>query len=293
MPKVLIAAAGGRVARRVAAALCARSEPPRALVRDASKARDALVDDRGAPLPLDEMVVSDFADRAGLRRALDGIEIAFLALGSSLQQVELEQRFIDVAAEVGLPHLVELSAARARSDSVASVLRWHAAIESHLAASGVPHTLLCPSTFADVLMLAAPSIRQTGRWSGSAPHGRNALIDSADVVDAAVAVLSEPSERGKAHVLTGPIALTWPEVAARMTQVLGRPIHYDAISIEERHAQLEARGLAPWRVELVLGLDKINRSDLYATPTDTVRQLTGHPPRTVEDYVERNRTAFS
>jgi NAD(P)H dehydrogenase (quinone) len=78
-----------------------------------------------------------------------------------------------------------------------------------------------------------------------------------------------------------------------MTHVLGRPIHYDAVSIEERRAQLEASGLAPWRVELVLGLDEINRSDLYATPTDTVRQLTGHSPSTIENYIERNRTAFT
>jgi NAD(P)H dehydrogenase (quinone) len=176
---------------------------------------------------------------------------------------------------------------------VASVLRWHAAIESHLAASGMPHTLLSPSTFADVLMLAAPSIRATDRWSGSAPQGRNALIDSADVVDAAIAVLSEPSKRGRRHVLTGPVALTWPELAARLTQILGRLIRYDAVSIEERRAQLEVGGLAPWRVELLLGLDEINRSNLYATPTDTVQQLTGHPPRTVDQYIERNRAAFS
>ena len=63
--------------------------------------------------------------------------------------------------------------------------------------------------------------------------------------------------------------------------------------IEDRRAQLEAEGLAPWRVELLVGLDEINRSDLYATPTDTVRQLTGHPPRTVEEYIERHRAAFS
>jgi NAD(P)H dehydrogenase (quinone) len=292
MPKVLIVAAGGRVARRVAAALCARGEPPRALVRNATKARDELLDNRGAALPL-EMVVGELDDRDSLRRALAGIEMAFLALGSSLQQVELEQGVIDVAAEVGLAHLVNLSAAAARSDAVASVLRWHAAIESHLAASGVPHTLLKPSTFADVLMLAAPSIRETGRWSGSAPHGYNALIDSADVVDAAVAVLTEPAKRGGPHVLTGPVALTWPDVADRLTQVLGRPIRYDAVSIEERHAQLEAGGLPPWRVELVLGLDAINRSDLYAKPTDTVQRLTGHPPRTIEEYIKRNRAAFS
>jgi hypothetical protein len=93
--------------------------------------------------------------------------------------------------------------------------------------------------------------------------------------------------------LTGPFALTWPEVAARLTQVLGRPIQYDPVSSEERRVQLEAGGLAPWRVELLLGLDEINRSDLYATPTDTVRQLTGHAPRTIEEYIERNRAAFS
>jgi hypothetical protein len=70
-------------------------------------------------------------------------------------------------------------------------------------------------------------------------------------------------------------------------------IWYDAVSIKEWRAQLEVRGLAPWRVELLLGLDEINRSDLYATPTDTVRQLTGHPPRTLDEYIERNRAAFS
>src|SRR5258708_26409875 len=140
MPKVLIAAASGRVARRVTAALCALGESPRALVRNPTKARDELVDHQGAPLPL-EMVASDLDDRDSVRGALVGIEIAFLALGSTLQQVELEQRFIDVAAEVGLPHLVKLSAADARSDGVASVLRWHAAIESYLAVSSVPHTL--------------------------------------------------------------------------------------------------------------------------------------------------------
>ena len=292
MPKILIVAAGGRVARRVAAALCARGESPRALVRDAARARAALVDDRGAPLPLD-LMVSDFADRDSLRRALEGIEIAFLALGSSLKQVETEQRFIDIAAEAGLPHLVEQSAADARSDGVASVLRWHAAIESHLAASGVPHTLLCPTTFADVLMLAAGSIREHDRWSGSAPHGRNALIDSADVVDAAVAVLTEPAKRGVRHVLTGPVALSWLDVADVLTRVIGRPIRYDAIAVEEFRTKLEASGLDPWRVELLLGLDEINRSNLYATSTDTVCNLTGHAPRSVDDYVGRNRAAFS
>jgi hypothetical protein len=82
-------------------------------------------------------------------------------------------------------------------------------------------------------------------------------------------------------------------VAEALTRVLGRPISYDAVSIDERRADLEATGIAPWRVELLLGLDDINRAGLYATRTDTVRTLTGHAPRTIEEYIERNRAAFS
>ena len=42
MPKVLIAAASGRVARRVTAALCALGEPPHALVRNPTSLRLAM-----------------------------------------------------------------------------------------------------------------------------------------------------------------------------------------------------------------------------------------------------------
>jgi len=85
MSRILIGAAGGRVARRVAAALCARGETPRALVRDAAKARRVLVDDRGAALPV-ELVTSDIAELDDRRRALEGVEIAFWLGGFNLRR---------------------------------------------------------------------------------------------------------------------------------------------------------------------------------------------------------------
>ena len=89
MPRVLIAAGGGRVARRVAAALCAAGEPPRALARDPEKTRAVLLDRNGASLPAD-IVGADLTDIDAVRRALKGIDIAFLALGSSPAQVDPE-----------------------------------------------------------------------------------------------------------------------------------------------------------------------------------------------------------
>jgi NAD(P)H dehydrogenase (quinone) len=292
MIRVLIAAGGGRVARRVAAALCAAGEPPRALARDPEKTRGVLVDGDGAPLPV-EVLGADFTDNEAVREALEGIDIAFLALGSSPAQVDTEKAFIDAVAGAGLPHLVKLSAADAAPDAVSSVLRWHAEIESHLVTRGIPHTLISPTSFADIIMLAAPSIQANSRWSGTAAHGKNALIDSEDVVDAVVAVLRDPSKRGGRHVLSGPAGLSWLEVAEALSEALGRSISYDEVSVEERRAQLEASGLDEWRVELLLSLDEINRVELYRTPTDTVEALTGHPPRTMGEFIARHRAAFT
>ena len=66
-------------------------------------------------------------------------------------------------------------------------------------------------------------------------------------------------------------------VAARaQARNVSRLDRYDAIAIVERRARLGVRGLAPWRVARLLGLDGITRSSLDATPTDTVRLVTAN-----------------
>ena len=68
---------------------------------------------------------------------------------------------------------------------------------------------------------------------------------------------------------------------------------YDEVSVEERRAQLEGSGLDEWRVDLLLGIDEINRAEVYRTPTDTVELLTGHRPRTIHEYIARHRNNSS
>src|SRR4051794_29998778 len=168
MPRVLIAAGGGRVARRVAAALCAAGEPPRALARDPEKTRGVLVDGNGASLTV-EVVGADLTEIDAVRRALEGIDVAFLALGSSPAQVDMEKAFIDAAADAGLAHLVKLSVAGAAPDAVSSVLRWHAEIESRLVTRGIPHTLISPTTLTRTTAATK---------SGSRPRGRPVARES-------------------------------------------------------------------------------------------------------------------
>jgi len=288
----LIVAANGRVASRVAAKLSAAGDPPDVLVRDAAKAQRVLVDERGRPTYRD-LVVGELANDETMRRAMSRAAIAFLAVGSSPAQVDLEKRVIDAARQTSLDHLVKLSAALSAHDAVSSVLRVHAEIEDYLVKSQVPHTLVSPTSFMELVFIDAASIRERSRWVGTAPDGVNALIDSEDVVDVVVQVLRDPSKRGGTHLLTGPEALSWADVARAMSSITGRTITYDAISTQARRDQLENAGLAQWRVDLLLGIDELNRHSIYDTPNDSVRELTGHPARTIEDFLRRHQAIIT
>ena len=290
--RTLIVAANGRVASRVAAKLSATGEAPDVLVRDAPKAQRVLVDERGRPT-YGDLFVGDLANDETMRRAMSRAAIAFLAVGSSPAQVDLEKRVIDAAQETSLGHLVKLSAALAAHDAVSSVLRVHAEIEDYLVKSQVPHTLVSPTSFMELGFIDAASIRESNRWVGTARDGVNALIDSEDVVDVVVRVLRDPSKRGGTHLLTGPEALSWADVASAMSSITGRTITYDEISTSARRDQLKSAGLAEWRVDLLLGIDELNRHSVYGIPNDRVRQLTGHPARRIEDFLRRHQAVIT
>jgi len=290
--RTLIVAANGRVASRVAAKLSATGEAPDVLVRDAAKAQRVLVDERGRPT-YGDLFVGELANDETMRRAMSRSAIAFLAVGSSPAQVDLEKRVIDAAQETSLGHLVKLSAALAAHDAVSSVLRAHAEIEDYLVKSQVPHTLVSPTSFMELVFIDAASISESNRWVGTARDGVNALIDSEDVVDVVVRVLRDPSKRGGTHLLTGPEALTWADVASAMSSITGRTITYDEISTSARRDQLKSAGLAEWRVDLLLGIDELNRHSVYGIPNDRVRQLTGHPARRIEDFLRRHQAVIT
>jgi len=290
--RTLIIAANGRVARRVAAQLNAMGEAPDVLVRDAAKARRVLVDGRGRPTYRD-LFVGELANDETMRRAMCRAGIAFVAVGSSPAQVDLEKHVIDAAQETSLGHLVKLSAALAAHDAVSSVLRVHAEIEDYLVRSQVPHTLVSPTSFMELVFIEAASIREGNRWVGTAPDGVNALIDSEDVVDVVVQVLRDPAKRGGTHLLTGPEALTWTEVASAMSAITGRTITYEAISTAARRGQLRSAGLAEWRIDLLLGIDELNRHSVYGVPNDRVRELAGHPARRIEDFLRCHQTVIT
>jgi uncharacterized protein YbjT (DUF2867 family) len=94
----------------------------------------------------------------------------------------------------------------------------------------------------------AATISEQGRFY--APYGDApiALIDAEDVASAAVVALREDGHEGKAFDLTGPEALTNPDLAERYSKVLGREIAWVDVPEADFLKTMRGFGYPEWNL---------------------------------------------
>lgn len=235
--------------------------------------------------------IIDFEKPSTLSRALEGVNKVFIAHGTHAKQVENETALIDAAVSSGVSHVVKISV-------MGPPVRlhpfdWHTKIEAHLAASDLGYTLLRPSAFVDILARAAVPVAD-GFWGGSAGDGRVNFIDTRDVADVArVALLDDRfNDVKRAYHLTGPASVSMPEVAAELSDQLGREIKYQRRTPDEHRDVLIRMGLSEMAADIALGLDYLFKQSVQAETTTTVAELTGHSPRSVASWLRDNIAAF-
>lgn len=281
-PRIAVAGATGRVGSALISKLAAEPIELVALTRTSGAER----------LPSGvSLATVDFDARSTLESALRGANRLFLAHGTSPRQVANEIALIDAAVAVGVSHIVKLSVLG--PPSRLHPFDWHMQIEAHLATCDIGFTVLRPSSFVDILARAgAPVANDT--WGGAAGDGLVNLIDTRDVADSAFAALLDDAHvtSQRAYHLTGPTAVSMPGIAGELSGLLGRTVTYQHRSPAEQRETLLASGLNEFVADLLLGLDRAFYESTLAETTTTVRELTGHAPRPVTDWLKDNISLF-
>jgi hypothetical protein len=77
-------------------------------------------------------------------------------------------------------------------------------------------------------------------------HERLAPVDVADIAKVAHLLLREGGHEDHSYDMTGPEALTTPEIAQRISDTVGRSIRYVDIEPDEKHRMLVDAGTAPY-----------------------------------------------
>jgi len=266
----------GRLGSRVARALSRLGVDQRLVVRDPSKA---------PALPGSHIVTADYSDGAGVRTALTGAHTVFMVSASETpDRVQQHITFIDAAVAAGVQRIVYVSFFGASPTAIFTLGRDHWATEEHLRSVGVAHTILRDNIYAD---FTPHFIGTDGSIRGPAGDGRVAVVAQADIAEVAVAVLtSNGAYDGRTLNLTGPEALTMNEIAAILSDHLGRTVSYIPETIDEAYASRASYGAPQWQVDGWVSTYTAIAAGELATVSEDIPEVTGHPAMTLKQVLE-------
>ena len=276
---ILVTGATGKTGGAVASELAAHNIPFRVLVRNADKA--AALKDLGA-----EMAVGDMADKAAVSDALKGVDKAVLIMSNGEDQLTIEKQFTDCAVAAGVKHLVKLSSMESNAGTTKPIPAMHVASEDHIRASGMNWTMIRPTFFTQNFLNASRTIKASDEIVLALGGAVVAPTDIRDVAQVIRLVLTDDAHLNKSYDLTGPEALSLAEAAEKFSRVLGREIRYVPQPVEDFRKVLTQVGLPEWRVNAVCDEFKLLSDKASMHTTDTIQQLLGRPPTSVEQFVK-------
>jgi len=279
MTKILIVGGTGAVGRDVVRIASAKGLELRVLAREPERAKALLGRDV-------EIVRGDLDDPASLGAALRGVQMASLATAPHPSLPAQEGNFIEAARAAGVERIVNLSAHNVPHSPIDG---WHGASEQRLRSSGVPHVILRPVMFMSNFVWEAAAIK-AGKLFSVFADARMSFVDPADVAELTVHALeAAPTVAGSTWTFGGPEALSYDDVAATFTAVLGRPVEHVRVDEEAFRKNVP---LPPPVIEAIIATAAHARKGELVVNDAVVLEKLGHPARSFRRWVEAHREAF-
>lgn len=278
---ILVIGATGNTGKELVARLTSRGIPVRAMTRRPDTAR-ALPGFEKA-----EVVYGEPAEPESLAAAFAGVEKVMLVSPSVPGWEDLRRNLFDAVRNSGVKHVVYLSVMGVSPQEPASSMRHHFQGEREIEQFGLAYTHLRANSFMqNFVAFYAPTIIASGAFYQCTGNARMAMIDTRDLADAALGVLTSAGHEGKTYELTGPEALNYTEAAARLSAAIGRAVNHVDLSAEDFSRAMLGAGAPAGLVEEIVGI--YNRGYYgqghAARVTDAVRQLTGHAPGSFDEF---------
>lgn len=287
---IAVVGATGNTGAATVKELVALGEDPLCIVRNSDKAKKVLGADA-------KTAVAEITDRPALEKALKGVKSLFIVTGHNPQSGDQQINILEAAKAAGVEFVVKVSGGRAvvKPDSASVVGRGHYAVEEAIKKSGLGWCILSPGLFMQNMFAQAQSIHADGKIVQPFPKDLPlAFVDVRDTAALGARVLRDPSAHaGKVHVFTG--ALTNFEAFAKdFSEVLGKPVTYVGVTIEQSEAAMKARGMPDWLVEHLVAIAHVGHEGGFSQEnTQPIRAVVGRAPLTTRDFVEAHKSAFS
>lgn len=285
--KILVCGATGNIGREVVRRLAERGADVTAGTTSEDKAAKFV--EQGV-----KAEVLNYGDPASLKRAMDGKERVFLVQPFREEMRHWGMAAVGAAKTAGVGFIVCSSGLLADTEAHYRLGKIHGAIDAEVQKTGIPCAILRPNTFMqNYVHHYGQSIREQGFFALPEADARRSSIDVRDIAAAAAEILFRPEgHEDKVYLLTGPEALSNFDVAAILSETLGRAVAYRPLSEEQARETWLAAGMPEWNVDMLLGLERQVREGVTALVTGAVRHLTGRDPIPFRQFAKDYRKSW-
>lgn len=236
-----------------------------------------------------EQVRFDWGDTETHRAALDGIDAVYLVAPTDrTDHLSVMLPLLEQAVKQGVSQLVLLSAS-----SLPEGAPMMGEVHAWLHANATRWVALRPSWFMQNFVTQhLPSIVNEGCIYSATSDGRTPFIDAADIAAVAVEALCNPMVASGERILTGPEALTYDEVAERISAVTGRPVRHCRLSVEELAQRYAGFGIPEHYADALARMDDAIAHGSEDRVTAEVEATTGRKPTNLSDFLAAHQEAY-
>ncbi|RMX05899.1 NAD-dependent epimerase/dehydratase family protein [Corticibacter populi] len=234
---------------------------------------------------------ADLASPQTLHRPLQGVDAVFLLspIGETMDQLQIG--LIEAAAALRVPRIVKLSGSHwtmtPPSRTLAGAL--HHRIESRLAGHPGEVAIIRPNAWTQALLSGLAGPLEHGDEITS-PYGNAAVAftDIEDIADMAAHLLAVQALPARQPiVMSGPSAMDFTDIAAHLSERLGRCIRYRPLTNAEYAHQLQSSQPTPFLRHVKRQFAELIARGEAAPVTDATPRLLGQPARPPQHYLNR------
>jgi uncharacterized protein YbjT (DUF2867 family) len=275
----LVIGATGNVGRPTVAGLLAKGESVRALSRSAenlAKLPDGI-----------EGCIGDLETGSGLDVACAGADKLFLITNNGETESARGLKAVAAAKAAGVKHIVFLSVGNPSKEPVIPHYLAKLPIEEAIRNSGADFTFLRPNFFMQTDLSIVPVVKEHGVYAMPIGDIGNNRVDTRDIADCAVRVLTEDGHAGNEYYLHGPDTVSGPTAAEVYAKHFDRKVFYGGDDVDAWGKPVEAF-LPPWLLDSLKKMfvgQQLNGGAADADAVAASEAAVGHPLRTFDAFV--------
>ncbi|CAN5596225.1 NmrA/HSCARG family protein [soil metagenome] len=283
---ILLTGSSGKTGQAITQALADQGALVRSFVRQTAHIEGL------RQLGAQEVIVGDLREPIDLRRACVGVDVLYhICPNMQPDEVGIAQIVIQAAKANGVRRFVYHSVLHPQTEAMPH--HWQKLrVEELLFQAGIDFTILQPAAYMQNVLANWRTITEQGIYR--APYAlttRLGMVDLQDVAEVAAKVLSESGHDGAIYELAGAEVLNQVEVAAILTENLGRPVQAEAITPALWEEGARQAGLGDYQVTTLRKMFNYYARYGFGGNPRVLTGLLGRAPTSFAEFVQRTQQA--